>query len=215
MQQDERDRQAPANRPRQDLNTQRWKPGDVVVRREVLNDGRCWAEIAVIVVEDTPELLATYIGSGAPLRFPAGDWPTPSGLHPWHGKERWHGHGTLTLQRPDDAYGVWVFWSGPKREFWGWYVNLQDPFRRTATGYDTQDLELDIWLPREGGWELKDDHVLEDRIREGRYTPEQVAATRAEASRIIEDVEAGNRWWSDEWSKWEPDPAWPTPTFPA
>ncbi len=215
MQQDERDRQAPANRPRQDLNTQRWKPGDVVVRREVLNDGRCWAEIAVIVVEDTPELLATYIGSGAPLRFPAGDWPTPSGLHPWHGKERWHGHGTLTLQRPDDAYGVWVFWSGPKREFWGWYVNLQDPFRRTATGYDTQDLELDIWLPREGGWELKDDHVLEDRIREGRYTPEQVAATRAEASRIIEDVEAANRWWSDEWSKWEPDPAWPTPTFPA
>ena len=73
MQQDERNRRPPANRARQDLSTQRWKPGDVVVRREVLNDGRSWCEIAVIVVEDTPELLATYIASGAPLRYPAGD----------------------------------------------------------------------------------------------------------------------------------------------
>jgi len=111
-------------------------------------------------------------------------------------------------------YSVWVFWSGEKREFRGWYVNLQEPFRRTATGYDTQDLELDIWLPREGGWELKDDHVLEDRVREGRYTSEQVTATRAEAQRIIEEVEAGNRWWPDDWAEWEPDPSWPTPTFP-
>jgi uncharacterized protein DUF402 len=136
-----------------------WSPGDVVVRREVLNDGSAWAEIAVIVVEDSPELLVTYIPAGAPIRFP----PTPHGPHPWLGKERWHGHGTLMLQRPDDWYAVWVFWSGPEREFRGWYLNLQEPFRRTEHGYDTQDLELDIWLPREGGYELKDDEQLEQR----------------------------------------------------
>jgi hypothetical protein len=55
------------------VSTSRWAPGQVVVRREVLNDGRAWAEIAVIAVEDTPSLLATYIPQGAPFRFPPGD----------------------------------------------------------------------------------------------------------------------------------------------
>jgi Protein of unknown function (DUF402) len=184
------------------------------VRREVLNDGRAWAEVAVIVVEDTPCLLATYIPQGAPFRFPPGDWPTPDGRHPWHGKKQWHGHGVLTLQRPNEAYAVWVFWHGPGREFRGWYVNLQEPFRRTSIGYDTQDLELDIWLPVGGGWELKDDEVMGERVREGRFTAEQVAATRAEAKRVTSELDAGRRWWSDSWASWEPNPTWPTPILP-
>ena len=108
MRQDERHGPAGAD---QQLTPDRWNPGDVVVRREVLNDGHPWAEIAVIVIEDSPELLVTYIPEGAPIRFP----PAPFGPHPWLGKERWHGHGTLMLQRPDNWYAVWVFWSGPKR----------------------------------------------------------------------------------------------------
>jgi hypothetical protein len=192
----------------------RWSSGDVVVRREVLNDGRAWLEVPVIVVLDDEELLATYIAEGAPFRFPAGAWPTASGLHPWHGKERWHGHGVLMLQRPGEANAVWVFWNGPSREFRGWYVNLQEPFRRTASGYDTQDLELDIWAPIDGPWEWKDDHLLEQRIREGRYTREQVIATRAEGRRVAAELDAGRRWWNDSWARWEPDPAWPVPVFP-
>jgi len=193
---------------------EQWSPGQVIVRREVLNDGRAWLEAAAIVVEDTPELLASYIPEGSPFRFPAGDWPTRNGLHPWHGKERWHGHGVLMLQRPGESYAIWVFWFRPEREFRGWYVNLQEPFRRTELGYDTQDLELDIWVPATGGWKLKDDDVLEGRIHEGRFTGEQVAATRAEAKRVTDELDAGRRWWSDEWIAWRPDPTWPTPTFP-
>jgi Protein of unknown function (DUF402) len=188
-----------------------WAPGDVIVRREVWRE-RPWMGVSVIVVSDEPDLLATYLPEGASFAFPGAGHPL--GPHPWEGRGTWEGHGVLMLQRPGESYAVWHFWDGPEREFEGWYVNLQEPFRRTAIGHDTQDLELDIWLPREGSWDLKDDHVLEDRIREGRFTPEQVAATRAEASRIIEDVEAGNRWWSDDWANWEPDPNWPTPEFP-
>ncbi|MHB8470237.1 MAG: DUF402 domain-containing protein [Gaiellaceae bacterium] len=191
-----------------------WDEGEVIVRREVLNDGRCWLEVPVIVLRDEPDLLATYIAEGAPLRFPPGRWPTPDGRHPWAGKERWRGHGAAMLQRPGEAHAVWVFWRGEPRRFHGWYLNLQQPFRRTVSGYDTQDLELDIWVPADGPWEWKDDHVLEERVHDGRFTPEQVAEIRREGRRIAGELDAGRRWWDEGWADWAPDPGWPTPSFP-
>jgi len=191
-----------------------WSSGDVVVRREVLNDGRVWLASPVIVVRDDDELLATYTPEGAPFHFPAGPWPTETGLHPWHEKKTWYGHGTLMLARPGEAHAVYVFWNGPQRTFHGWYVNLQEPFRRTPEGYETQDLELDIWVPADGQWQWKDDELLEQRVREGRFTAAQVEATRAEGRRIVRELDAGQRWWSADWAEWEPDPSWPTPAFP-
>jgi hypothetical protein len=46
-------------------------------------------------------------------------------------------------------------------------------------------------------------------------TAEEVAAVREEGVRIAEDLEAGHRWWSDDWLLWEPDPAWRMPALPA
>jgi hypothetical protein len=191
-----------------------WSEGEVILRRGVLNDGRAWIEVPEIVVRDGDELLATYVPEGTPFRFPEGPWPTPTGLHPWHSKQRWQGHGIVVLQRPGEMHAIWVFWRGEQREFAGWYVNIQEPFRRTALGYDTLDLELDIWLPRDGAWERKDDELLEERVREGRFTPAQVAAARVEASRVIADIDAGHQWWDRAWSEWKPDPAWQIPRFP-
>ncbi len=184
----------------------------MIVRREVLNDGRPWLKVPVVVVRDEVELLATYIPEGASFSFPKGDWPTPDGLHPWHGRSGWQGHGVLMLQRPGEAHAIWVFWVGPARFFAGWYINFQEPFRRTERGYDTQDLELDIWLPVGGPWEWKDDEVLEERVRQGRYTEEQIAATRAEGRRVAAELDAGRRWWDDAWAEWRPNPPWPRAT---
>ena len=180
-----------------------WSEGQVILRREVRNDGRSWLEVPVVVVRDEPELLATYIPSGAPFTFPPGPW-----VHPWSVHDRWEGHGVLMLQRPGDAHAVWVFWHGPEREFQGWYINLQEPFRRTPLGYDTQDLELDIVVALDGTWRWKDDDVLEERIREGRYTHEQVEETWAEGRRVVAELEAGRRWWDAWWAVWEPDPSY-------
>jgi Protein of unknown function (DUF402) len=185
-----------------------WSPGETVLRREVLNDGRAWLLAQVVVVRDEPDLLATFLPEGTPFEFPEGDWPAPDGRHPWHGRGRWEGHGLLMLQRPGDFYAVWVFWHGPARDFRGWYLNLQEPFRRTPEGFDTQDLELDIWVPIDGRWEWKDDELLDQRVDEGRFTAEQAKAIRAEGARITAELDAGRRWWSDDWAQWQPPAAW-------
>lgn len=185
-----------------------WSSGDIVTRREVLSDGRCWFHVPVRVVQDNDELLATYIATGAEFTFPEGPWPIEGGVHPWGHKTRWEGNGVLMLQRPGDAYAIWVFWFGDEREFRGWYVNLQDPFRRTADGYETQDHELDIVIAADGSWEWKDDELLEVRVAEGRFTPAQVAQFRAEGRRIVAQLEAGERWWDEAWATWTPPPGW-------
>ena len=185
-----------------------WSEGDVVVRREVLNDGRCWCQFPVRVVQDNDELLATYIPVGAEFDFPPGEWPIEGGRHPWDGKERWEGNGVLMLQRPGEAYAIWVFWFGEERAFRGWYVNLQEPFRRNGRGYDTQDLELDIVVPLDGPWEWKDDELLDVRVAEGRFTPEQASAAREEGRRVGALLDAGERWWDDSWASWQPPAGW-------
>lgn len=180
-----------------------WSEGELIVRREVRNDGCPWAEIPVRVVEDDPELLATYIPAGARFTFPP--YPEP---HPWSGRSAWEGNGMLMLQRPDEAYAVFVVWHGEEREFRSWYLNLQEPFRRHARGYDTQDLELDLILHEDGTVERKDEELLELRLREGRFTQDQVHAVRAEARRIEAELAVRGHWWDAWWALWEPDPAW-------
>src|SRR5437763_15279373 len=97
-----------------------WSEGDLILRREVRNDGRPWIESTVRVVRDEPELLATYLAEGTRFHFP----PYPE-THPWAGRDAWHGHGVLMLQRPGEAHAIWVFWHGAERALAGWYGNFQ------------------------------------------------------------------------------------------
>jgi hypothetical protein len=181
-----------------------WQPGDAIVRREVWH-GRPWMACVNLVVADEPDLLVTYLPEAAEFAFAN----VPElGKHPWAGRGAWTGHGVLMLQRPRDSYAIWHFWHGEEREFACWYLNLQEPFRRTAEGYDTQDLELDVVIEPDGTWTFKDRDLLETRVREGRFT-------RAEADAIVElgdevgrMLEAGATWWDPAWSRWEPEPGW-------
>jgi hypothetical protein len=184
--------------------------GEPILRREVWR-GEPKVGWAGIVVEDGPELLALYMPGGSPLAYADDFFGEP---HPWSGRDRWEGHGVLQLHRPGEMHAVWVFWHGPEREFRGWYVNLQEPFRRTARGFDTQDLELDIVVDRDGGWRFKDDALLEHWIERGRWREEEVSAIRREGAAIAAELESDRRWWGDEWAAWEPDPAWEIPELP-
>jgi hypothetical protein len=164
-----------------------------------------------MVVNDEPDLLALYMPGGSPLRFAPDFFGAP---HPWSHKNRWRGHGVLHLQRPGEMHAVWVFWKGKQRQLAAWYLNVQEPFRRSRFGIDTQDLELDIVVAPDGSWRYKDDERLEGWVERGRWTAAEVAEIRAEASRLGELLDSGCRWWSEKWATWQPDPDWPQPTLP-
>ncbi|MFB7664981.1 DUF402 domain-containing protein [Kitasatospora sp. NPDC056138] len=188
----------------------RFASGEVVLRREVL-DGRTWLSYPVRVVADRSDLLAVYLARGTPLTF--GEGPFRWGPHPWRDvAAHWRSHGVLQLQRPGDAYAVWVFRDDATGEFSGWYVNFQDPYRRTPDGFDTLDHELDLWVPADGGpYRWKDVEEFEERARSGGFTPEEAAAVRAEGAKVAELLDRGEPWWDQDWSRWSPPAAWAVP----
>jgi Protein of unknown function (DUF402) len=185
----------------------RRQPGDTIVRRDVWR-GRPVVGWGGTVVADDDDLLALYMPGGGALSATGEFFGAP---HPWSHKQRWEGHGVLQLQRPGEMHAVWVFWQGPERDFGAWYVNIQEPFRRTPMGFDTQDLELDLVVKPDGTWRWKDDELLDAWVERGRWTAAEVAEIRTEGARVAADLDAGRRWWSDEWTTWEPDPAWQVP----
>lgn len=199
-----------------------WRPGELIVRREVLGlqpdevvdrtpAAGAWMELPVFVVADTPELLVTYTAPGAEFGFPPGRWPTPDGRHPWSERDSWTGNGCLMLQRPDDHHAVWHFWDGADRTFTCWYLNLQTAFVRTPTGYDTQDLELDIIVFPDGSSIVKDDDVIDDRVTEGRYSAELVRWVRAYGRALTDRLDTDGPWWDRSWARWTPPDGWVDP----
>jgi hypothetical protein len=184
-----------------------WAEGEVVVQREVWR-GSPWMGVSVLVVSDRPDLLATYLPEGAAFVFATGH---QLGQHPWQGRDAWKGHGILMLQRPGESYAVWHFWDGPERAFAGWYVNLQEPFRRTSIGFDTQDLELDIWIPVGEEWSFKDDELIDAHVAKGRFTAAEVTEIRALGAEVGALLDDGAQWWDTSWSGWVPEPGWAVP----
>ena len=67
----------------------------------------------------------------------------------------------------------------------------------------------------DGTWSWKDSELLDERVRQGRYSAEEARAFRREGERVAALLEAGERWWDEAWSRWEPDPAWEVPSLPA
>jgi hypothetical protein len=174
--------------------------------------GRPWAGIPQVVVSDEADVLITYLPEGAPFGFAAGEFP--GGVHPWAHRGRWEGHGALMLRRPGDRYSVWVFWQGEERRFWGWYVNLEEPYRRSAIGFDTLDHELDLWSEDGATWHLKDEEGVEQRVAEGRFDEQEAERIWADADAFRAEYERDGPWWDLAWAEWTPPADLVTPSLP-
>jgi hypothetical protein len=178
--------------------------------------------VPVVVAADGP-LPALYLAAGAAVR-----WPTVAGRpirevtleerfrSVWRTEERpWRDAHALILSEPGAAHSVWLFWEAPAWRFSGWYVNLEDPWRPSAVGFDTRDHTLDIWVEPDRSWSWKDEDELEVALAVGFYGAEEAAAIRAEGERVVERIDAWQPPFSERWEEWRPGPGWPAPTLPS
>lgn len=186
-----------------------WQPGDTIVLRYLTRQSTPGMSWPCLVVDDAPERLILYIPKGTTFRRWAnipdqgrtlveGDWRRD----------------TLRIMYPGTRSSIWVFWEGEDRHFTMYYVNMEEPYRRTTIGVDTNDHMLDVNVYPDGHWEWKDEDVLADRVRDGIYSEEFAAATRAEGERVIALLEAGQPPFSEGWNAWQPDPVWGIPQMP-
>lgn len=187
-----------------------WAPGEAIVLRQVWQ-GRPLLAMPSLVVSDEAELLVTYLPEQAPFGALPG-WP--GGEHPWAQRASWEGHGTLMLRRPGDRYSIWAFWRGEERVFACWYVNLEEPYRRSPIGIDTLDHELDLWSEDGETWHLKDEEGVKRCVADGRFDEEDAARIWIDAAAFRAEYERSGPWWDLGWARWRPPRTLVTPSLP-
>ena len=198
--------------------TERFAPGRAVALRE-LWQGRVFEARPAIVVADDAAGARFYVPSvvtslqpvgedGVPLRLPAAAWR----LEP----NEWHHRRVLSFAFPDTPYAVLATWDAQTDAFNGWYVNLQDPLRRTEIGFDTRDHVLDVLIPADrAAWSWKDEDELAEALALGLFTEADAERFRWAGERAVEHVLLREPPFDEDWEDWRPDPEWGVPELPA
>jgi len=201
-------------------NVKRWANGDIIALRYISTDARiemCWP---CRVVSDSNDSLAVFISRGS--RYAAGAKRSaaekrqttrdflPPDLYEWR-------KDTLRILLPGQCHSVFLFWKETrgKRSLERYFVNMEEPFRRTPIGVDTQDHTLDINVKPDFEWSWRDEEELAEHVRLGFYTPELASAVRAEGLRAIAAITGGSHPCLQRWNTWLPDSGWGTPDIPA
>lgn len=166
-----------------------------------------------IVVRDDEDVVVLHLPVGTPAKLPGYDGRPIRGQADRHWDlqdHTWHTSNLLTVIPCGRAHCIDLLWEGDTGAFAGWYVNIQEPIRRSRLGFDTDDLILDIRVQPDGSWEWKDEDELEEAVRLGRFTGDEARAIRAEGERVLEE-----RPWPTGWEDWRADPSWGLPELPA
>ena len=199
--------------------------GENVVVQEVWRD-RVWSARPMIVAQDDGDLIALWFPKGTAWKR-----PVPPSTHPsardrgerlarclvkgeWVFVDTEWDVSTLVLVRGDDWHAVWVSWLDDESP-WGWYVNLQQPIRRTPLGFATMDLALDVLVANDRTWRWKDEDELETFVNMGVLDGELAARVREEGLRVARRAERNEPPFSEPWQDWRPEPSWTRPELPA
>lgn len=133
-----------------------------------------------------------------------------------HAPSPWVENEALVLYRPGDAHSVSLYWRATDRAFREWYVNLEEPWKRTPIGFDSRDNVLDMVVrPDLSTWTWKDEDELAWAVGSGRYTADEAVAFRHEGERAVERLRRRAHPFDRDWPSWKPDPGWSSPDLPA
>ena len=194
----------------------RWKAGDAIVLRGVWRQKLWWACTATIV-QDTPQLIAMYWPAGTPNMSPARR-PTPHDLLSDGIRlvpRQWVETDVLMLVTPGSSHAVYAMWEAGGAKLRCWYVDLQEPLRRTKLGFDTMDHLLDIVISADQStWRWKDEDEFEEAVALGVYSPEEARSIRAEGERALNLFQTGQSPFCDGWERWSPPAKWDIPAMP-
>ena len=197
--------------------------GEVVVFHETWKD-EVWAARPMIVAQDEEELIALWFPKGTVYKRPVPPSTRPSpgdrgerlasclALSDWVFEDAEWDASTLVLMRPGEWHAVWCSWRDG--EHLPWYVNLQEPFRRTSKGFETMDLALDVIIHADGRWRWKDEDELATFVERGVFDAELAARLRAEGLRVVRRAEQNEPPFDGPWPDWRPDPSWSLPELP-
>lgn len=201
-----------------------WSPGDTVVVQEVWHD-YVWAARPMIVARDDGDFVALWFPKGTRWKAPTSPPTRPRAdargqrlasclsLRDWVFVDAAWDVSTLVLMRAGDWHALWVSWLD-HGEHWGWYVNLQEPYRRTAKGFETMDLALDVVIDPDRTWHWKDEEELEAFVSEGVFDGVLAERIRDEGLLVAHRAERNEPPFSDPWPSWRPDPMWRMPELP-
>jgi hypothetical protein len=192
----------------------RFEPGEAVALREIWH-GRVWGARPATVVGEQPHQTMLFIPAG--IRWMA---PFRDGRRLKIQQEdfelvelRYDEAHVLSFSWPSTRYAVLLCFR-PDWSTWNWYVNLEDPLRRTPVGFDTLDHELDVIVGFDGSWSWKDEDELEEAIRRGVIAEDEEPGLRADGERALRRILDREPPFDRDWSDWRPDPSWPVPVLP-
>lgn len=185
-----------------------------IIWRHVYRGRVRWA-IPNLLIDETAEHLITLLLPGTVCKAPVSYGHIGYVQQLLEGTEigdfTWHTRRSLMFAPRGAAHTLSLHWDHASGAFLGWYVNLQEPMRRTPIGYDSFDQMLDIWIEPDRSWRWKDWDELVEAEAVGIFTSAEAEAIRAEGRRVIDQL---GTLLPTGWESWTPDATWTLPTLP-
>ncbi len=164
------------------------------------------------VVEDRGDFVALYLQPGTKMSS-MGDADGNRTRDFVHATRRiptvWGLTHCLRLLEKGANHATVLFWDEHSWEFLCWYINLEEPMRRTSVGFDSMDLTLDLVVaPDRQSWQWKDEDEFAYGIEHGWYTEAQFAQLKEYGLRVLDDARAGAPPFDAGWEHWRPPKEW-------
>jgi len=194
-------------------------PGESVVWRSVDRKERIVQTVwPWTVVRDGEDETVLYIPADTVGKRRTGERGGPGNrfIVRWdggHADVTWKRTNVVRLYRSGDPYSLWLAFDATTWDLAWRYINLEDAWLRTAIGFDSRDVYLDLVAGPDGDdWEWKDEDELAWVVEQGRLDAARAVQIRADGERAVQAVrQIGSL---DRWRTWRPDPSWRIPTVP-
>ena len=173
-----------------------------------------WA-YPMTVVQDSSDLIVLYMPAGVPGKNVEHKPTLEELLAPEKINvvdHRWERTDVLMLIVPKDSFSTYVMWETGTKNLICWYVNLQEPIRRTAIGFDTMDNMLDIIIsPDMSEWRWKDDDEFTAAQNAGIYSAQKAREVWNAGAQAVRLITQERRLLYEPWSQWRANPEWKMP----